>query len=309
MSPRTRHRGTENTETRTENFFQKNSVPLLTAALVVMMTVAAAVTASAQLPLLKDNNLIYAHHHLNVANIPEAKKFWVDTLGGTPVAAGPLQMVKFPNVIIVFTQRAPTGGSKGTVVNHIGFSVPSVRKMIDKVKAAGYPIITREEAPAGQEVKDDIAYIAATKQNIAYTMTEGTKVEFVEVPAQTAPLTGHHVHFATDKIDAMQDWYVKTFGLKAGMRGTFKAADVPGMNLTFGGTTEPVVATRGRALDHIGFEVKNLEAFCKQLEAQGIKFDRPYGYIPQIGFAIAFLTDPFGTYIELTEGMDNPKVQ
>jgi hypothetical protein len=26
-----------------------------------------------------------------------------------------------------------------------------------------------------------------------------------------------------------------------------------------------------------------------------------------IGFAIAFLTDPFGTYIELTEGMDNPK--
>jgi hypothetical protein len=68
-----------------------------------------------------------------------------------------------------------------------------------------------------------------------------------------------------------------------------------------------VVGTRGRALDHIGFEVKGLEAFCKQLEAQGIKFDRPYGFIPQIGFAIAFLTDPFGTYIELTEGMDNPK--
>jgi len=279
-------------------------------ALALIVTFAATSQASAQLPLLENNNFIYAHHHLNVPNIDEAKKFWVDTLGGTSAPAGPLQMVKFPNVIIVFTQRAPSGGSKGTTVNHVGFSVPSVRKMIDKVKAAGYPIVTREEVPASQAVKDDIAYIESTRQNIAYTMLpEGTKVEFVENPGVTAPVSNHHVHFATDKIDEMQAWYVKTFGAKAGMRGAFKAADLPGVNLTFGGTTEPVVGTRGRAIDHIGFEVKNLEAFCKQLEAQGIKFDRPYTYIPQIGFAIAFLTDPFGTYIELTEGMDSPRLQ
>jgi len=260
-----------------------------------------------QLPLLKDNDLVYAHHHLNVASIPEAQKFWVDTLGGTPVTAGVLQMVKFPNVIIVFTQRAPTGGSKGTTVNHVGFHVPSVRKIIDKVKGAGYSIVTRDEVPAAQAVNDGVAFIEATKTNVGYVMVEQTKIEFVENPSQTVPLTNHHVHFATDKIEAMRDWYVKTFGAKPGMRGSFQAADLPGVNLTFGGTTEPVVGTRGRALDHIGFEVKNLEAYCKQLEAQGIKFDRPYTYIPQIGFAIAFLTDPFGTYIELTEGMDNPK--
>jgi catechol 2,3-dioxygenase-like lactoylglutathione lyase family enzyme len=265
--------------------------------------------ADDQLPLLKDHALVYAHHHLNVPDIAAAKKFWVDTLGGTPVSAGPLQMVKFPNVIIVFTQRAPTGGSKGTTVNHVGFFVPSVRKMVDKVKAAGFSIVTREELPATQAVKDDIAYVEATKTNIAFVMLpEGTKVEFVENPSLTSPIANHHVHFATDQIDAMQAWYVKTFGANAGMRGAFKAADLPGVNLTFGGTTEPVVGTRGRALDHIGFEVKNLEAFCKQLEAQGVKFDRPYGYIQQIGFAIAFLTDPFGTYIELTEGMDSPRV-
>jgi catechol 2,3-dioxygenase-like lactoylglutathione lyase family enzyme len=275
---------------------------------VLVMLIAAAGDASAQLPLLKDNAFVYAHHHLNVPSIAEAKKFWVDTLGGTPVAAGPLQMVKFPNVIIVFTQRAPTGGSKGTTVNHVGFYVPSVRKMIDKVKAAGFPIVTREELPASQPVKDDIAYIEGTKNNVAFTMLpEGTKVEFVENPAVTAPVSNHHVHFATDRIDEMQAWYVQTFGAKAAMRGTFKAAELPGVNLTFGGTSEPVVGTRGRAIDHIGFEVKNLEAFCKQLEAKGIEFDRPYSFIPQIGFAIAFLTDPFGTYIELTEGMDTPK--
>ena len=275
---------------------------------IVCLAMAGAAPVDAQLPLLKDNDFVYAHHHLNVPNIDEAKKFWVDTLGGTSAPAGPLQMVKFPNVIIVFTQRAPTGGSKGTTVNHVGFYVPSVRKMLDKVKEAGYPVVTREEMPASQAVKDDIAYVESTKTNVAFVMlSEGTKVEFVENPSVTAPVSNHHVHFATDKIDEMQAWYVKTFGAKAGMRGAFKAADLPGVNLTFGGTTEPVVGTRGRAIDHIGFEVKNLEAFCKELEAQGIKFDRPYGFIPQIGFAIAFLTDPFGTYIELTEGMDNPK--
>jgi catechol 2,3-dioxygenase-like lactoylglutathione lyase family enzyme len=278
----------------------------ITVALSMMLAMTS--NAFAHLPLLKDNTLVYAHHHLNVPKIAEAKKFWVDTLGGTPVTAGPLQMVKFPNVIIVFTQRAPTGGSKGTTVNHVGFYVPSVRKMLDKVKAAGFAIVTREEMPPSSPVKDDIVYVEATKQNVAFVMLpEGTKVEFVENPSVTAPVSNHHVHFATDKVDEMQAWYVKTFGAKPGMRGAFKAADLPGVNLTFGASAEPVVGTRGRALDHIGFEVKGLEAFCKQLEAQGIKFDRPYGFIPQIGFAIAFLTDPFGTYIELTEGMDDPK--
>ena len=271
--------------------------------------VARAGAVDSQLPLLKDNNLVYAHHHLNVTSIPDAKKFWVDTLGGTATKAGPLEMVKFPNVIIVFTQRAPTGGSKGTTVNHIGFFVPSVRAIIDKVRAAGYPIVTQEELPAGTEVKDGVAFVAATKGTVGYTMApDNTKVEFVENPGQKEPLANHHVHFATDKIEAMREWYVKTFGAKPGMRGSFQAADLPGVNLTFSGAPEPVVGTRGRALDHIGFEVKNLEAFCKQLEASGIKFDRPYTFVPQIGFAIAFLTDPFGTYIELTEGMDNPKL-
>jgi lactoylglutathione lyase len=282
-----------------------------------LLTIAVAVAAGArpgighegaQLASLTDSAVVYAHHHLNVPSIPDAKKFWVDTLGGTAVKAGPLEMVRFPHVYIVFTQRAPTGGSKGTVVNHVGFFVPSVRQAIGKVRAAGFPVITSSEVGPKQAVKDDVAYIESTKTNIGYVMAPGdTKVEFVENSSQSAPVANHHVHFATDKIEAMKEWYVKTLGAKPGMRGAFQAADLPGVNLTFGGTTEPVVGTRGRALDHIGFEVKNLEAFCKQLEASGVTFDRPYTFIPQIGFSIAFLTDPFGTYIELTEGMENPK--
>jgi hypothetical protein len=62
--------------------------------------------------------------------------------------------------------------------------------------------------------------------------------------------------------------------------------------------------TKGRSIDHIGFEVKDLETFCKKLEAGGIKFDIAYRKVPALGISIAFFTDPFGTYIELTEGLD-----
>jgi hypothetical protein len=30
----------------------------------------------------------------------------------------------------------------------------------------------------------------------------------------------------------------------------------------------------------------------------------PYRKVPALGIAIAFFTDPWGTYIELTEGLD-----
>jgi catechol 2,3-dioxygenase-like lactoylglutathione lyase family enzyme len=74
--------------------------------------------------------------------------------------------------------------------------------------------------------------------------------------------------------------------------------------LNFSQSPTPVVGTKGRAVDHIGFEVKNLEAFCKRLEEMGIKIDTPYRNVPAVGLALAFITDPWGTSIELNEGLD-----
>jgi hypothetical protein len=65
--------------------------------------------------------------------------------------------------------------------------------------------------------------------------------------------------------------------------------------------------TAGSVVDHLGFQVKSLkrslEPFCRQLEAQRIKFDVPFRKVPQLNLALAFLTDPWGTHIELTEGL------
>ena len=64
-----------------------------------------------------------------------------------------------------------------------------------------------------------------------------------------------------------------------------------------------MAATKGRSLDHIGFEVKNLEDFCKKLQAEGVTFDTTFRVIPQLeGLKIAYVLDPAGTRIELTEG-------
>ena len=271
-----------------------------------LFLVAVVSTASAQLTAAREGPVVYGHHHLNVTSIDEHKKFWA-TLGGTPIKIGtsPNEIVKFPNVFVFLRQQAPTGGTKTSTVNHLGFSVPNLRRMLDKVKAAGYPIVTRAELPPEQEVKDDIAYIAHTKGFIAFVMgPDDTKVELVEASGQALPIALHHIHFATQKVDEMKAWYVKLLNAKPGMRGNFQAADLPGVNLTYSPSPDPVVGTQGRSLDHIGFEVRDLEAFCKKLETMGIKLERPYTKVPALNLSIAFIRDPWGTYIELTEGLD-----
>jgi len=131
----------------------------------------------------------------------------------------------------------------------------------------------------------------------------GRLIEILEDKNQKVPIQHHHIHFWVPEsaIPQIQAWYAKYFGAKPGMRGQNQAADIPGANLSFSKTDMPTVTTKGRVLDHIGFDVKNLEAFCKNLEASGIKLDRPYTKNPQTGGALAFIYDPWGTYIELNE--------
>src|SRR5882672_2076726 len=112
-------------------------------ALLALSSVALSVpAASAQLTAAKDGPVVYGHHHLNVTSIDEHKKFWVNTLGGKSVKVGtsPNEIVMFPNVLIFLRQQAPTGGTKGTTVNHLAFAVTNLRGTVDKAKAAGYRI-------------------------------------------------------------------------------------------------------------------------------------------------------------------------
>jgi catechol 2,3-dioxygenase-like lactoylglutathione lyase family enzyme len=261
--------------------------------------------ASAQLLAAREGPVVYGHHHINASDVDAHRKFWIDALGGQLVQVGTSSaaIVKFPNVFVMLSARAPSGGTKGSSVNHLGFQVPDLRAAVNRAKAAGASIVTRAELPPQIEVTDGLGFIADQNTHVAFLMgPDDTKVELFENKQATRPIALHHVHFATPDVDAMRGWYAKTFGAAPGVRGSFQAADLPGVNLTFSSSAEPVAATRGRSLDHIGFEVKGLEEFVRRLQASGIKMDREVTKVPALGLSIAFLTDPWGTYIELTEG-------
>ena len=283
-------------------------------ALAILALVALAPSAArAQILVANEGPVVYGHHHLNTTNMEAQKKFYVDTLGGKLVKIGQNQqeIIEFPNVLMFFRpMQAPTGGTIGTTVNHIGFSAPDLRPLVAKIKANGFKMITTDSVAATVKVTDDIAAASPTT-NIAYALgPEDTKVEFVEVKTQTAPIQLHHLHFFGQQNTDMQAWYAKTFGAKvlpANPGSAFVQDQLPGLFLNFTPSPTPTVGTTGRALDHIGFEIKNLEAFTKKLEADGIKLDRPYTKVAALGIAIAFIKDPWGTNIELTEGLDTFK--
>jgi predicted enzyme related to lactoylglutathione lyase len=282
-------------------------------AVLALLALALSSNASAQLLAAKDGPIVYGHHHLNVTSLDEHKKFWVDALGGvaTRIGTNNTEIVKFPNALLFMRVQKPTGGTRGSTVDHIAFSVTNLRQVVDRIKSNGFRIVTAAEAPPNITVRDDIGIVeGGPVSGIAYALgPDEVKLELLEMKAQSAPIVSHHIHFFGAQKE-MQSWYLKTFNARevaSANPAAFISAGLPGLVMNFAPSQTPVVGTQGRALDHIGFEVKNLEAFTKQLEAQGIKLDRPYTKVPALGIAIAFIKDPWGTNIEMTEGLDTIK--
>lgn len=254
----------------------------------LMMGVLTMNFASAQLPAPNDAGVAMGHLHLTGKDLDAHRKFWVEGMGGTPLTKGKMTYFKFPDVIVLVTKGEPKTGSVGTTVNHLGFKVKDVNAAVAKLKANGFKI-TSENPETHQ----------------AFTLTpDDVKLELSEDKAMSAPVAHHHIHFFNESDVVTKAWYVKTFAGKPGMRGKFECADLPGVNLSFSKSDTSVIGTKGSAIDHIGFEIKGLEAFMKKLEADGVKINMPYRNVPSLGIAIAFITDPWGTYIELTEGLN-----
>lgn len=244
----------------------------------------------AQLAVPNGAGLAYGHVHLNVSDIELHKRIWVEHFGGVVVEKGPLTAIRLPNMLVALTPQAPTGGSQGSVLDHFGFKVRNIAEFLAKWRAAGYTV--------------DSEFTGAEGQRNAYmTLPDGVRVELQEEQSLPVLVAPNHIHFFTPEFESLLAWYMDLLGLENRPRGSITTTtNVPGMNMTFGNSRNPTVGTRGRAIDHIGFEFVNLKAFCDQLVAKGIPFDVEYREIPSIGLKIAFITDPSGVYIELTEG-------
>ena len=272
--------------------------------LLIAVLLLTAPEAFAQLAPANQAGVAMGHLHYRVKDVNANVAFW-ESLGGRSARVGSSQAVRFQDVFVFLTQGDYSGTSEGAVVNHIAFRVPAFAALekagITVQRLAGFPGVGNTTTPEGERVElfEDAAL------NLTFTPDDGTHATGSDRHNKPVgvPIAFHHVHLYVPGEEhlAAKAWYVRLFGGVGGKRSNYDAVDLPGINLNFSGgrTSAPM---KGRTLEHVGFEITGLEAFCKRLESMGVTFEAPYRKNAD-GIATATIVDPWGTVIELTEGL------
>lgn len=240
----------------------------------------------AQVAPFNDAGVTMGHHHLIVPDPAAHKKIWVEVLGAQASTNGSLEFLKLPGTFLILSQGKPSGGSEGTSLDHFAFAVKEYNATRDKLAAAGVQIV-RDRAQAPRE------FVAM--------FPDGVKVEFYEDTALATPIAHHHLHFRTTDPDGLRQWYVKVFGAAVRQEGTRTITTIPGATLSFTRVDTAAPGTRGRSLDHTGVNVRNVNEYCQKLAGMGVNCERPAGN----NTAIAIVTDPAGTRIEINQGLES----
>jgi catechol 2,3-dioxygenase-like lactoylglutathione lyase family enzyme len=274
---------------------------------VAAMLLGTLVPAAAQVAPPNAAGVAMGHVQYRVQDVEAQTRFWT-SLGGKAIAWGPNgRGVALPGVLLRFTPGAASGGSDGSVVNHVAFRVPSFVAL----EAAGltvqrlkqFPGVGFVMAPEGERI--ELFEDSAT--NLTFTPDAGAPDANAQRHSRPVPppIAFHHIHLYLPEgaVADAKAWYTRLFGGTPGKRSTYDAVDLPGVNINLGVAPKPALPTAGRAIDRIGFEVTNLEAFCARLSAMGVAFTVPYGRDEAGGYQRATLVDPWGTTIELTEGL------
>ena len=234
----------------------------------------------AQLTPMNDAGVTMGHVHLLVPDPAAHTKLWVDLFGAQIGHTGPIELVKIPGIVILINKTQPGAVPGEPVADHFALAVKDLPAIKQKLAAAGI------QMPDGKAIA---------------LFPDGVRVELIEDKNLGVPVAFHHFHLFTGDVEAIRNWYVKTFGGVEFPAG----ANFPGGKMLFTLQSSPArVPSKGHPLDHISFDVKNLQEFCKKLEAQGTKLDMQIiDATEKIGLKVTFVTDPIGTRIELTEGL------
>ena len=245
-------------------------------------------TAAAQPAPFNEIGVTMGHWHIASKDVEANKKLFL-AMGGKLFMPGGNALIMFPGLYInlVLGTEKGNGGTEGSVLNHVGFIVNNVQERVAQWKAAGVAVLP------GNNNRTDQAFVVTP---------DGVRMEILEDRTQPMPIRGEHVHWSLPEADVprAQAWYAKTFGGKVGTRNGAPVVDLPGVQLRFARADAKQAATKGRVLDHIGFDVRDHAAFVKRIEAEGIKLDEPVRKSAS-GNTITYITDPWGTRIELVE--------
>ena len=246
--------------------------------------------AVAQYAPFNETGVTMGHWHFTSHDVEMNKKIFM-AMGGRDVSRGAAATVQFPGARINLNlgdEPPGKGGTVGSVINHVGFVVNNVQERAAEWKAAGVPVLP------GNNNRLDQAFVVTP---------DGVRIEILEDKTQSIPIRHEHVHFFLTEADIPKAvaWYARTFGGKTGTRANQPVVDIPGGQLRFAKADAPQQRTRGRVLDHIGFDLKDHAAFVRKIEAEGIKLDEPVRKNETTGTIITYITDPWGTRIELVQ--------
>ena len=174
--------------------------------------------------------------YLNTADREAQIRFWCGALTATPTEEG----CEIPGALIVVRHQAPSAGTAGSVMDHLGLQVNELAPFLERLDQAG---IAYQPNPNGFQAMA--------------TGPDGLRVELAELREQPEPIRLHHIHFYTIDPLATQRWYAKTLGAVPGKRMHFDAADLAGLNLTFSPSDTGREPTEGRVFHAIGFADQN----------------------------------------------------
>lgn len=263
--------------------------------IVVTLSLIAAAAAYGQLGDRNRLGVRMGHIHLHVRNVDAHRQFWTNHLGGEIVSNGALELIEFPGVYLALTQADDPQPPAGSVVDHFGFIVNDM------------PAALRGWREADLEIEP-----TANPNEVYVFAPDRVRVEVYGEPAVPTRVAMNHIHFYLPEIPEIKAWYTNVFGANPGRRPCvaciddprmIQSADLPTVNLSFSSSDTARASTRGRAIDHIGFDVADLDAFVDMLRAQGIEPEGAIQQVPGTQIRSVFLADPWGTRIELTEGL------
>lgn len=244
-----------------------------------LLVLCAALPALAQLPAPNAAGVSAGHDIFAFHDIDAANRFW-NALGGEPAQLAQLKMTKFPGVLFLMRQGMPAGGTEGSSIDYIGFKVRSLKDSLAKLEGVG-----SKPMPGA----------TATR---AFVMgPDDVKVRLAEDRSLATPVAADMIDMMVPNVAAAQAWYEKYFGARLVKRGNEMLAEIPGGNILFTQAKGPVAGTKGRAFDRIGLEVRNVEETCKALGVDRVNRAK------QMDLAVCVLTDPWGTYIEVSQGL------
>jgi len=262
----------------------------------------AAGTVAAQPAPVNQAGVTMGHWHIVSKDVEANKKLFL-AMGGKLYMPGGQPLIMFPGLYInlILGNEKGEGGTVGSVVNHVGFIVDNVQQRVAQWRAAGVTVLPGGALPTGGNRLDQ-AYVETP---------DGVRMEILEDKTQTVPIRNEHIHLALPaaEIPKAQAWYAKTFGGQTATRNNAPVVNLPGVQIRFNAADTKQAPTRGRVLDHFGFDVNDHAAFVKRLEAEGIKLDQPVGK-GATGNTITYITDPWGTRIEIVQRLPiGPQVQ